>query len=98
MNVEYSRRALADVESIAAYYWDHASPRVARAIEVRIRAVVDRLRNAPESARRQVVGRKAVRVAPLVRYPFKIFYTVDTGTLTILHIRHSARRPWVEER
>jgi hypothetical protein len=38
--------------------------------------------------------RPNVLVVPLVRYPFKIFYTFDRDTLTILHIRHGARRPW----
>lgn len=50
----------------------------------------------PESGLR-LPQRPMVRVVPLVRYPFKIFYTVDRDTITILHIRHAARRPWEGE-
>jgi plasmid stabilization system protein ParE len=43
---------------------------------------------------RLLAERPQVRVVPLVRYPFKIFYTFDEETIAILHIRHAARRPW----
>jgi plasmid stabilization system protein ParE len=49
----------------------------------------------PESGQR-LPARPAVRVVPLVRYPFKLFYAVADETVTILHIRHAARRPWGE--
>lgn len=34
-----------------------------------------------------------VRVLPVVRYPFMIFYTIDAtaGEVVILHVRHTAR-------
>jgi plasmid stabilization system protein ParE len=35
-----------------------------------------------------------MRVMPLVRYPFKIFYRIVGDTVRVLHIRHAARRPW----
>jgi hypothetical protein len=35
-----------------------------------------------------------MRVVSLVRYPFSIFYRVIDDTIRILHIRHTARRPW----
>jgi hypothetical protein len=47
----------------------------------------------PESGSR-LPERPSVRVVPLVRYPFKLFYTISGGVITILHIRHAARRPW----
>jgi plasmid stabilization system protein ParE len=71
--VEYSKRALADLDEIATYYSGHAGPHIALAIEARIREVVARIGSAPESAR-QVEGRPNVRVVPVIRYPFKIFY------------------------
>jgi hypothetical protein len=49
----------------------------------------------PEGAQR-LPQRPNVRVVPLGRYPFKIFYMVVDETITILHIRHAARRPWGE--
>jgi hypothetical protein len=35
-----------------------------------------------------------VRVTFLRRYPFAIFYRIRTDRVLILHLRHSARRPW----
>lgn len=37
------------------------------------------------------------RVVPLVRYLFKIFYTISEEAITILHIRHTSRRAWSSE-
>jgi hypothetical protein len=34
-----------------------------------------------------------VRVIPLVNYPYLIFYTTSEEGLTVLHIRHAARKP-----
>jgi toxin ParE1/3/4 len=63
--------------------------------ETYIRATVARIAVMPESGQR-LPARPAVRVVPLVRYPFKLFYAVADETVTILHIRHAARRPWGE--
>jgi plasmid stabilization system protein ParE len=37
--------------------------------------------------------RPAVRVIPLGRYPYLIFYTIAEDELIILHVRHGARKP-----
>jgi plasmid stabilization system protein ParE len=52
MKVSYSRRAISDLKEIGAYYAVHASPRVATDIEARVRALVERISKAPESARK----------------------------------------------
>jgi len=39
-----------------------------------------------------------VRVKVIVQYPYKVFYSVHAEQVEILHVRHSARRPWEEER
>lgn len=33
-----------------------------------------------------------VRIMPVARYPFLIFYTADEGTIIIRNIRHAAQR------
>lgn len=43
MRVEYSKRAIADLRKIGAYYRDSDDPRVAMAIERRVREVVARV-------------------------------------------------------
>jgi hypothetical protein len=38
-----------------------------------------------------------VRVVPLGRYPYKIFYRVTKDAVEILHVHHAAREPWDEK-
>src|SRR6202521_5207437 len=92
MKLVYSRRALADLDEIASYYAANASPAVAQSIQGRFVAVVERICRAPEAAPR-VSQRSQVRMVAVVRYPFRIFYRVRGGTIDILHIRHTSRRP-----
>ena len=40
--------------------------------------------------------RHGVRIAPMGRYPYKIFYRIKDGAVEILHIHHAAREPWDE--
>jgi plasmid stabilization system protein ParE len=96
MNVEFAPRATADLMRIGAESRRAFGPAVAAALETFIRATVARLAVMPESGL-HLPQRQKVRVVPLVRYPFKIFYTADHDTITILHIRHAARRPWEGE-
>jgi toxin ParE1/3/4 len=93
MRVEFSKRAVADLRKISADSRRVFGDRVAEALESRIRAVVDRISREPLSAP-EVEQRPGLHVAPLIRYPFKVFYRVFDGRLRIVHIRHTARRPW----
>ena len=97
MKVEFTNRVVGDLRKISAESRKEFGDRVAAALELRIRNVVAQIANAPESAPR-VEQRPGMRVVPLVRYPFKVFYRiVDDDTVRILHIRHAARRPWTED-
>jgi toxin ParE1/3/4 len=71
MRVEYSKRAIADLRNIAAYHLQSDDPRVAAAIETRIRNVVARIARSPESAP-PVMQRPGIRVMLVLRYPYKI--------------------------
>ena len=93
MRVVYSPRAIRDLEHIAAYYRAVADPKIAAAISERIERVIDRIGRQPQTALR-VVDRPDVRAVLVLRYPYKIFYRVRDGAVEILHIRHTARRPW----
>jgi plasmid stabilization system protein ParE len=94
MKLVYSRRALADLDAIATYYSDNASPPIASSIEKRFIDVIERIRRAPEAAPR-VAQRSQVRAIPVIRYPFRIFYRARGDTVEILHIRQTCRRPVV---
>jgi plasmid stabilization system protein ParE len=93
MNIEFAPRAAADLARIGAQSRRVFGPAVAAALETFIRATIARLAVFPESGLR-LPPRPNVWVVPLVRYPFKIFYTFNSDTITILHIRHAARKAW----
>jgi toxin ParE1/3/4 len=92
MKLIYSRRALADLDEITAYYAANASPATAASIGNRLGAVVDRVCRLPKAAPR-VSQRSQVRVIAVIRYPFRIYYRLRGDTIDILHIRHTSRRP-----
>jgi toxin ParE1/3/4 len=94
MKLEFSNHALADLREISAHSRQQFGARVARALEIRIRNVVDNVARRPESGPR-IEQRADLRVVALGRYPFKIFYRVRSDSVRILHIRHTARRPWI---
>jgi plasmid stabilization system protein ParE len=93
MNVVYAPRAVRDLEQIGAYYRAVADPKIASAIATRIETIINRLPAHPLSAPR-VARRPDVRAVLVLRYPYKIFYRVRNDSIEILHVRHTARRPW----
>jgi toxin ParE1/3/4 len=65
-------------------------------VEARFRRVVELIAEHPKAAQ-EMIGR-GVRRAPLIRYPYLIYYSIDADEVTILRIRHAARRPWEEKK
>jgi plasmid stabilization system protein ParE len=90
----YTGEALRDLDKITI--WLKARyPGVGAAVERRLRLVVAHIARWPESMRASA-HRPGVRVVPLGRYPYKIFYRVSGDAVEILHIHHAARAPWDE--
>jgi len=83
MKVEFTNRALADLRKLSA------DSRATFGDAVAI-ALAEHLESAP-----RVIERPGIRVFPLIRYPYKIFYRVLEDRIRILHIRHTSRRPWI---
>jgi toxin ParE1/3/4 len=93
MKVVFTDAAVDDLRSIAAYLAANY-PSAAATVERRLRILIARIARWPESAQR-VIERPGVRVVPLVRYPYRIFYRVTEEAVEILHIHHTSRRaPW----
>ena len=92
MRVTYSRRALRQLEEIHAYI-DERNPQAAREIIARVGALCEQLGAFPGIGTQ--TDQAGVRVLPVVRYPYNIFYMLIPGQdeVRILRIRHSARRP-----
>jgi toxin ParE1/3/4 len=93
MRVDYSKRAVADLRQIAAYYARSGNPAVAEGIAARVQEVVAQITGSPLSGR-SVAQKSGVRVVLLVNYRYKIFYRVAGGSIRIIHIRHTSRRPY----
>jgi toxin ParE1/3/4 len=91
VRVRYSPRAVKDLTEIADYLVGR-SPQGARAVEAAIRTTVALIADFPGCGR-HVAQRPTVRVIPVTRYPYLIFYTVADDAVVVLHIRHAARKP-----
>ena len=89
MKIRYSARALADVRQIHGFLFDR-SPIGARHVLEKIKAAIDLLGEMPLSGRSTDIH--SVRTARVMRYPYRIFYRIEGGTVQIVHIRHTARR------
>ena len=75
MKVEYTNPAIADLRKISADSRAAFGDLVALALETRIRDAVDLIAERPQAAP-SVPALAGVRVFPLIRYPYKIFYRV----------------------
>jgi plasmid stabilization system protein ParE len=85
MKVVWTAAALADLDDVLAYTTEKY-PSLVGPVEKRIRAIIARIGAWPESAWRTV---REVRVVPLLRYPYRIFYKVHDESVEILHIHHT---------
>jgi plasmid stabilization system protein ParE len=90
MKVVYTAEALRDLDEVLAFI-ESNYPTVSAPFQKRLRALQQRLGRWPKSAE-EVEQRAGVRVVPLRRYPYKIFYQVTATSVEILHIYHAARQ------
>lgn len=89
MNVRFTETAYADLHEIHAYI-ARENPRAAAAVVARIEATSRQIGMFPEIGPRKY---RSVRIFPVGRFPYLIFYTVEGDEAVILTIRHSSRRP-----
>ncbi len=96
MKLRYSSRASRDLAEIGEYLTAR-SPGGALSVERRIRKTIKLISEFP-GAGRGLDQRPAVRVLPIGRYPYLIFYTLRDTEIVVLYIRHGARKPVDPER
>ena len=94
MKVRYTPAAFSDRERIYEYLRERSASG-ARNVATSIRDAVERLKEHPHSGYR--TDDPDVRVIFVTRYPYKIFYRVRDA-VEILHIRHTSRRTWKNDR
>jgi plasmid stabilization system protein ParE len=89
MKVVYTIEASKDLDEILA--WIAANyPTVYQPFLVRLRSVTARIGMWPDSAQ-EVAEQPGVRVVPLLRYPYNLFYRNTGEAIEILSIHHSAQ-------
>ncbi|MCW5714112.1 MAG: type II toxin-antitoxin system RelE/ParE family toxin [Bauldia sp.] len=93
MTVEFTRQAVADLERIGNDSRLKFGQVVAARLRDRIADVIARAERSPSSAP-AAKGRPGVRVAPIGRYPFRLYYLILPDRIVVQHIRHTSRRPW----
>ena len=91
MIVRYSPQARDDLDKIFQYLHER-SPSGADNVMRAIYAAIQFLAERPLAS--QATERPGIRVKIVRRYRFKIFYALSEQAVDIIHVRHSARRPW----
>jgi toxin ParE1/3/4 len=94
MRVRYTPRAFADREAIFEYI-NRRNPRAAREVIAFFVKRIARLGDAP--VRHRTVPQLGVHALYLGRYPYIVYYRVGRDEISIVHIRHAARRVWEGE-
>jgi plasmid stabilization system protein ParE len=95
MRVVFTDEALRDLDEILSFIAVN-HPTISSSFQQRLRTVLRRIGTWPKSAE-EVKQRPGVRVVPLVRYPYKIFYQTTSNVVEVLHLHHAARQPpWSE--
>jgi toxin ParE1/3/4 len=88
--LKFTRRARDDLADIREYLLERSAVG-ADNVRAHIAGTLDYLADFP------LIGRATdcpgVRVLPLRRYPYLIFYAVIGDDVVVLHIRHASRRP-----
>lgn len=89
MRLRYSARAARQVDEILAYLAER-SPQGFERVRQRLLDIVASLQIHPSIG--QATNRPGVRRVVLTPYPYVIDYEVDGDRITILIVRHGARR------
>jgi toxin ParE1/3/4 len=91
MRILWTDDALSDLEEILAYYYEKASPRVAKAVKTRIVGAIESLPPYPERIREseRIPG---VRELVVNKLPYVMFIQVRDDTLVVLNVVHTKRQ------
>jgi plasmid stabilization system protein ParE len=92
MKVRWSQTALAQLDDIFLYIYQ-SNRSAALSVTKRVEELASLLGEFPFIG--HLTDEADVRILPVVRYPFVIFYTIDdaAGEVVILHVRHTAQAP-----
>jgi addiction module RelE/StbE family toxin len=89
MKIRYTETTLTEINEIFAHISEQNAP-AAKRVVARIERTIHNLADFPEMA--QETREPGVRRIPAGRYPYLVYYAVETDEVVILHVRHGARR------
>jgi toxin ParE1/3/4 len=89
LKVIYTDEASDDLDGILAHIASNY-PTVYEPFLIRLRSVTARIGMWPDSAQK-VAEEPGVRVVPLLRYPYNVFYRTTGEAIEILYIHHAAQ-------
>jgi toxin ParE1/3/4 len=95
MRVRYTLRAHSDFDAIFIYL-EQRDVVAAQAVKDYIWHRIEQLAEFPFMAPETEM--QGVRELSVVRYPYKVYYEIESDEVWVLHIRDERRRPWREQR
>jgi len=93
MEVRYTLRAQSDLETIFIYL-EQRDSMTALAVKNFITQRIGRLSDFPLMA--PETDERRVRELSVVRYPYKVYYEIESDEVWVLHVRDERRKPWRE--
>ena len=90
LKLRLDTQAGSDLAEIRSYLTANTSPAIAERVRKHIRVRINRLTRNPHLG--VITTVPEIRILPPTRYPYRIYYTVTTDAVVILHIRHTSRR------
>ena len=91
LKVRFHLRAEADLQTIHDYLIQHANPRSAERVRTHLLQKIKRLSRLPYMG--MATGEADIRILAPTRYPYRVYYVIQSDEVVILHIRHTARSP-----
>jgi toxin ParE1/3/4 len=91
MRVRYTLRAQADLDAIFTYL-DARAPAATQSVKSTIERRIALLGEFPHIAPETEV--RGIHELTIIRHPYQVYYEISGDEVWIVHIRHSARRPW----
>jgi len=95
MRVRYTPRARDDILAILEFIAQE-SPQGTRNVARVLHKTTEIIGQFPQSGR--LAGEQGARVLPVGSYPYLVYWNVENGEAWIIHVRHTARRPWNPDR
>ena len=85
MKVRYTPRARDDIRTVLTYVERHSA-------QGAMRKTIEVIERFPEAGR--LAGEQGTRVLPVGRYPYLAYWRIEGQEAWLVHVRHTARRPW----